>query len=162
MDYLGIVYQGLITGLIIIMKLALIILPFMVLIEFAKQYGWLERIAQRSCWFTAVFRLPASAALPALVGLFIGIVSGSGVILQTAKEENYSRATLTILFAMIGICHSLFEETALFLGVNANIMIIAGARLVNALLFAYLLGRFLSRQNTGIAKKLRLMPFKGF
>lgn len=156
MAYLGIIYQGLLTGLIIVTKLALVILPFMVLIEFAKQYGWLERIAKRSRWFTAVFCLPASAALPAFVGLFIGIVSGSGVILQTAREENYSRATLTTLFVMIGICHSMFEETALFLGVNANIMVIAGARLINALLFAYLMGRFLSRQNSGISKKIRI------
>ena len=61
------------------------------MVEFAKQHGWLEIISKRSEWFTGVFGLPTTAALPALVGLFIGIVYGSGVILQAAKEEKYSR-----------------------------------------------------------------------
>lgn len=137
MAFLGILYQGLVAGLITVGKLALIILPLMVMVEFAKKYGWLEIISKRSQWFTGVFRMPRTAALPAFVGLFFGIVSGSGVILQIAKEENYSRDTLTILFVMVGICHSLFEETALFVGVDANILVVAGARLIIALLFTY-------------------------
>jgi hypothetical protein len=137
MVFLGILYQGLIAGLITVGKLALIILPLMIMVEFAKRYGWLEIISKRSQWFTGVFRMPQTAALPAFVGLFFGIVSGSGVILQIAKEENYSRDTLTILFVMVGICHSLFEETALFVGVDANILVVAGARLITALLFTY-------------------------
>lgn len=148
MEFLEILHQGLIASLIIVLKLALIILPFMVMVEFAKQYGWMEFISQRSQWFTRVFRLPESAALPVFAGLFIGIVSGSGVILQAAKEENYSRSTLTILFVMIGICHSLFEETVLFLGIDANILIVVWARLTTALLFAYFLGRILEWQCT--------------
>lgn len=146
MELLCIVYQGLITGLISVGKLALIILPFMVIVEFAKQYGWLEIISKKSQWFTSIFNLPKTAALPAFAGLFIGIVSGSGVILQVAKEENYSRATLTILFVMVGICHSLFEETLLFVGVGANVSVVVGARLITALLFAYFCGWILERQ----------------
>lgn len=138
--------QGLMAGFITIGKLALIILPLMVMIEFAKQYGWLEIISKRSQWFTNIFHLPGTAALPALVGLFFGIVSGSGVILQAAKEENYSYVTLTILFVMVGICHSLFEETALFIGLDANILIIAGVRFIIALLFAYLIGWILEQE----------------
>jgi hypothetical protein len=151
MALLEILYQGLIAGLISVGKLALIILPFMVMVEFAKQYGWLEIISKRSQWFTDVFHLPRTAALSVFVGLFIGIVSGSGVILQAAREENYSRATLTVLFVMVGICHSLFEETVLFVGVDANILVVAGARLITALLFAYLLGWILERQCIRIA-----------
>jgi spore maturation protein SpmB len=118
----------------------------MVMVEFAKQHGWLEIISKRSEWFTGVFGLPTTAALPALVGLFIGIVYGSGVILQAAKEEKYSRGTLTVLFVMIGICHSLFEETVIFIGVDANILVLVGARLIIALLFAYFIGWILERQ----------------
>lgn len=138
--------QGLIAGLISVGKLALIILPLMMLVEAAKQYGWLESFAKRAQWFTNVFYLPGNAALPALIGLFIGIVSGSGVILQAAKEENYSRATLIILFVLVGICHSLLEETAIFIGLGANIFVVAGARLIVALTFAYLIGWLLERQ----------------
>lgn len=151
MTLLESLYQGMIAGLMSVGKLALIILPFMIIVEIAKQYGWLEIISKRSQWFTDVFHLPRTAGLPIFVGLFIGIVSGSGVILQAAKEENYSRATLTILFVMVGICHSLFEETALFVGVGANILVIATVRLITALLFAYLLGWILERQCVRIA-----------
>ncbi|SDF14111.1 nucleoside recognition domain-containing protein [Sporomusa acidovorans] len=147
MTFVESLYQGGLTGLITVGKLALIILPLMVMIEFAKQYGWLEILSQRSNWLTRAFHLPGSAALPALVGLFIGIVSGSGVILQTAKEENFSRETLTVLFVMIAICHSLFEETALFVGLGANILVMAGARLLIALLFSYLVGWVLELQS---------------
>lgn len=138
--------QGLVAGFVSVGNLAFIILPLMVMIEFAKQYGWLEIISKRSKCFTSVFHLPENAALPALIGLFMGIVSGSGIILQSAKEENYSRATLTILFVMIGICHSLFEETAIFIGLDANILVVAGGRLITALIFAYLIGWILERQ----------------
>ena len=147
MEYLSIVYQGLLASLAIVLKLALNILPFMILVEYAKHFGWLEVIAKRSRWFTRVFYLPESAALPAFAGLFIGIVSGSGVILQAAREKNYSRATLTILFVMIGICHSIFEETVLFVGVDANLMVVAGARLIIAFVFTYLIGKMLERKH---------------
>lgn len=150
MELLEILYQGLSVGLISVGKLALIILPLMVMVEFAKQYGWLEIISKRSQWFTGFFNLPGTAALPAFAGLFIGIVSGSGVIRQVAKKENYSRATLNVLFVMVGICHSLFEETALFVGVDVNILVVAGARIITALLFAYCLGWILERQCTKI------------
>ncbi|HWR42060.1 hypothetical protein [Sporomusa sp.] len=125
-------------------------MPLMVLVEFADHNGWLEMISKRSKWFTKFFRLPSSAALPAFAGLFIGIVSGSGVILQISKENHYSRATLTILFVMVGICHSLFEETALFVGIGANIFLIAGARIFIALLFAFVIGWLVDRQRNGV------------
>lgn len=157
MALLATVYQGLLVGLISVGKLALIILPFMVMIEFAKRYGWLEIVSKWSQWFTDIFRLPKTAALPAFVGLFIGIVSGSGVILQTAQEENYSRRTLTILFVMVGICHSLFEETLLFVGMDVNLMVVVGFRLLIALLFAYLLGWILERQCIRLQQKSTLL-----
>ena len=135
------IYQGLAEALVSMGKLAFIILPLMIIVELAKQYGWLEILSRQTKWFTKTFHLPETAALPAFVGLLFGIVSGSGIILQTAKEEHYSRATLTVLFVMVGICHSLFEETALFVGLDVNILVVAGGRLITALLFAYAIGQ---------------------
>jgi len=91
MIFLEILYQGLIASLISVAKLAFIILPLMVMVELAKHYGWLDIISKHSQWFTGIMRLPGTTALPVLAGLFIGIVSGSGVILQAAREENYSK-----------------------------------------------------------------------
>lgn len=140
--------QGLIAGLATVAKLALIILPLMVIVEFAGYYGWLEIIARKTRWFTDLFYLPGSAALPAFVGLFIGIVSGSGVILQAAKEHQYSRTAVTILFVMVGICHSLLEETALFIGTGANVLLVAVIRLLAALIVAFLLARLIGRSRS--------------
>ncbi|HWR39762.1 MAG TPA: hypothetical protein VN611_09690 [Patescibacteria group bacterium] len=136
--------QGLIVGIITVGKLAMIILPLMVGIEFAKEFGWLEILSRRSVWFTRAFHLPPSAALPAFAGLFIGIVSGSGIILQIAKEERYARSTLTILFVMVGICHSLLEETILFVGLEVNLFLVAGSRLIAALVFSYIFSRIVT------------------
>ncbi|HAK72898.1 MAG TPA: hypothetical protein DCP36_03650 [Sporomusaceae bacterium] len=145
-----ILFQGLMTSLVTVTKLALIILPLMVIVELAGYYGWLESISKKTKWFTDLFYLPSSAALPAFVGLFIGIVSGSGVILQFAKDNDYSRATVTILFVMVGICHSLFEETALFIGTGVNIFFVAAIRLLAALIFAFLIGRLIGRSQSSV------------
>jgi hypothetical protein len=56
MAYLGIIYQGLLTGLIIVTKLALVILPFMVLIEFAKcEYNGNCRGSPHKCAVVCLF-----------------------------------------------------------------------------------------------------------
>ena len=146
MSFLLCLEQGLFIALSSVTKLALIIIPLMVIIEFAKYYGWLKSLSKQLAWFTGAFYLPGSAALPVCAGLFIGIVSGSGIILQTTKEEHYSRANLTVIFIMVGICHSLFEETALFIGIDVNIAVIAGMRMLIAMLFAYLYALFARKQ----------------
>ncbi len=124
----------------VLFNLAMIILPMAVLFEFATHHGWLSRFAAKARWFTDFFRLPSAAALPAVVGLFIGMVSGSGVILKAAEENAFSRPTKVILFVMIGICHSLLEETAIFIGTGANLAYLAGVRFLAAMLCAFFAG----------------------
>jgi len=47
----------------------------------------------------------------------------------------------------------LFEETLLFVGIDANILVVVGSRLITALLFAYFLGWILERQCVRITAK---------
>jgi hypothetical protein len=137
---LQIIYTGLIAGLISLGKLAVIILPLMIIIEFIKQYGWLEKLSKQAEVYTRIFFLPGTAALPCLVGIFIGIISGSGIIIQTASETGLTRSQLSIVFVMVGICHSLFEETIIFVGTGVNVLILMTVRLILSLVLAYLLG----------------------
>ncbi len=135
--------EGMLLGCMTVGKLALIILPLTILLEVAKRYGWIEFISIHAQGMTDILRLPRTAAVPVFIGVVFGIVSGSGIILQVAKEEKYTKEDLTVLFVLVGICHAIFEETIIFSGMGANLLIIVASRVCLGGGFAYMMAHIL-------------------
>jgi spore maturation protein SpmB len=122
----------------IIFRITLVIVPLLIIIECLKDIGWMERIAAHSHGITKFLSLPGESAIGLIVGLFTGIVFGSGVIMQVQEEAQMTKTQINVLFLFIGICHGIIEETVVFTAVGANGFILFVSRLSAALLFTFL------------------------
>ncbi|NLO24651.1 MAG: nucleoside recognition protein [Clostridiales bacterium] len=120
-----------------ILRITLIVIPLLILIECLKDIGWLEKIAAHSHGITKFLGLPGESAIGLIVGLFTGIVFGSGVIMQIQQEAQMTKTQMNVLFLFIGICHGIIEETAVFTAVGANGFILFTSRLAAAVVFTF-------------------------
>ncbi len=137
-----------------ILKITLVVIPLLICMECLKDMGWLEKISARSQSITRLLGLPGESAFGLIVGLFTGIVFGSGVIMQIQEEAKMTKTQINVLFLFIGICHGVIEETILFTAIGANGMIILFSRLTAALVFtfAYIrIAKWMSRYSAGRA-----------
>ena len=118
----------LVTAIIVPLMLALALLNDSRLLDRAA--GFLRPVMQR-------LTLSNNAAYPLLAGLFLGIVFGSGVILSFARDGSLTKRDLMLVLVFLGICHSIIEDTVVFMALGANGWVLVGARFVLATLAAF-------------------------
>ena len=84
-----------------------------------------------------MLRLPKEVVLPLIARLIFGIAYGAGVIIQSAREEVVQKEDLFTVSLFLVVCHSIIEDTMLFLTVGANFWIIALGRFLLAVLVTF-------------------------
>jgi len=109
----------------------------MVMIEIFKEYKVVEKLAPLFLPVLRILKLPQNAFLPLIAGLVFGIAYGAGVIIQSAREEVVPKGDLLTISFFLVICHSLVEDTLLFLTVGANFWIIVVGRFLLAMIATY-------------------------
>lgn len=146
MEILLLVANTALNSLTGIFKIALILIPAIVLIELAKHFKIIEKITGRIKGALAFLTLPEEAAFPLLGGLFFGIVLGSALIIDYAKEGTLKKRDLLLIGVFLSISHSIIEDTVIFTIFGANPIIIIAARAILAIIItrlaAFLIDRF--------------------
>ncbi len=155
MDWLKVLLETISVSYSTILKMTFIIIPLLIAIECLKDMGWLEKISARSQGVTKVLRLPGEAALGLIVAFFVGLLFGSGVIMQITKEVKMTRTQLNILFTFIGICHAVIEETIIFTAIGANGFVVSLGRVLSSLLFGFIF-IWITTWTTGIKRDQEL------
>lgn len=138
MDWGKVLLETLYVSFSTILKMTYIIIPLLIAIECLKDMGWLEKISYRFQRATSFLRLPGEAALGLIVGIFVGLILGSGVIMQITEEVKMTRTQMNIFFVFIGICHAVIEETILFTAVGASGAVVLLSRVLTSLLFGFM------------------------
>jgi len=138
-----------------ILKLVLIVIPLMVMIEFLKELRVVNRLAPIFLPVLKILRLPKEAVLPLIAGLIFGIAYGAGVIIQSAREEVVQKKDLYTVSLFLVVCHSLIEDTMLFLAVGANFWIIVVGRFLLAIIVTYIWVRLKSGSITTQIEQVR-------
>lgn len=115
----------------------LIVIPLMVIIEFLKEFKVIEKIGPLLLPLLKMLRLPKEVVLPLIARLIFGIAYGAGVIIQSAREEVVQKEDLFTVSLFLVVCHSIIEDTMLFLTVGANFWIIALGRFLLAVLVTF-------------------------
>ncbi len=123
-------WDGLISGLLGLKNIVIIVLPLMIFIEAAKDSGVMERITAR---FHGVATSPKM--------LETGFSYGSGVIISAAKDGDLSLKDRYAIAIFLSICHSIFEDTLIFVAIGASVSWLMGSRLILAILATLLFGR---------------------
>lgn len=141
--FLEIIQEATIDCYHTISKIALIVIPLMIFLRWTRESKILDKATNYLQNFTQKIYLSKEAAFPLLVGLFFGISYGAGVIIQATKEGNLTKEDSYLINVFLAICHSVVEDTFIFLALGASVGIILGLRITLAIIVTYLVGRFI-------------------
>ncbi|HOA34862.1 MAG TPA: nucleoside recognition protein [Bacillota bacterium] len=135
---LEILKEGLVGSAGTILRIALFLIPIMVVTEIARHYNIIEMLAQKIKGVLDFLTLPLEAAFPLLVGLCFGIVYGSALIVDYAREGYLQKRDLLLIGIFLSIGHSLIEDTFIFVPFGANPLLIILVRFSLAFLITRL------------------------
>ncbi len=157
MDIVNLIFNTALQTLLGIGKIALILIPVLIVIEMAKYYKVIERITGRIKGFLSFLTLPEEAAFPLLAGVFFGIVLGSALIIDYAREGILSKRDLLLIGIFLSISHSIIEDTFIFAVFGANPAVLIITRTVLAIIItraaAWLFDQVSTRKAAAAANK---------
>lgn len=138
MDWAAVFLETFEVSFSTILKMTIIIIPLLIGLECLKDMGWMEKLSAKLKKVTRIIGLPGEAAFGMLVAFSVGLVFGSGVIMQVRKEVEMTKKQINTMFIFIGMCHAVIEETIIFATVGANGIIVALSRIFTSLLFGFI------------------------
>lgn len=131
--------------------MASVVIPVMLVMELAKDLNILDRMASLLTPFLRIFRIPREGTFPMVVGLFLGLAYGAGLIINAAKEGRLAWRDLFLINVFLIICHSIVEDTALFMVLGANGPAILGSRAILAVAVTLVLSRMANLEKSPLA-----------
>lgn len=132
------------TGL----KMFLVLVGIFILLELGRRYGLMEKTLRGIAAVTRFIGLKPESGMPWLAGNVFGIVFGAGVVIETAREGQLDSKQITLVATFLALCHGLFEDTAIFLVLGANIFWILVPRIVLAVAVTWVLSKVLKEGAT--------------
>jgi len=105
----------------LLVKIFAIVVGLMIATELMRAYGLFEALRRPMRPFMRFLGLSDRVTFLWLTATFLGIAYGAGLIIQEANEHGrFEPGDLRDLHVSIGISHSLFEDTLLFMAIGAN------------------------------------------
>ena len=138
MDWIAFLEDTGLTILRLLWNITYIIIPILIAVEILKDLGWMRKFAQKAQGAMKRLRLPGESAFGLLVGMVIGLVFASGLMLKMKDEVPMTRRQRNAMFIVIGLAHALIEESIIFLVLGANPFWIVLTRLVFAFVAVFL------------------------
>jgi len=124
-------------------KMLLVLVAIFVILELGRRYGLLEKTLHVIGRATRFIGLRPESGMPWLAGNVFGIVFGAGVIVETAREGRLDSKQVTLVATFLALCHGLFEDTAIFMVLGANMFWILVPRIVLAVAVTWVLSKVL-------------------
>ena len=130
-------------------KIFLLVMSILILLEILKALDVIHLIVRTLAPVLRLLGLDERVGIPWIAGAFFGLVYGSAVILEEAREGHLKREELERLQLSIGINHSMIEDPALFLSLGLSPFWLWVPRLLMAMLAVRLLNLWhRSRKNS--------------
>ncbi|NOQ41694.1 MAG: hypothetical protein GQ563_04245, partial [Desulfuromusa sp.] len=89
----------------------------------------------------AALGMSREAAPITIIGMTLGLSYGGGLIIREAQSGRLSKKDIFTSVALMGLCHSIFEDTLLLMVLGAHVSGIFWGRLLFSLLAIFLLAR---------------------
>ena len=153
MDILHILYEGFQGSAASVFKIATIVIPLMVAMQFIKELNFLDRLSVLLSPLVKLLGISRQASLPILAGLFLGLSYGGGIIIQSAREGLLTRRDLFLTVIFLSVCHSLIEDNFLFIAIGADPYILFIGRFVLAVTVTFLVSRLWKVDKKSTPKK---------
>jgi len=131
----------------------LIILILISLIHILKKSGLINRFNNLISPLLKFLGMSKNAAPITIIGMTLGLAYGGGIIIKEAKSKNLSKKDIFLSLSLMGLSHSLIEDTLLMLTIGASLIAILFARLIFSILVLLILIQFINRISNRVFKK---------
>ena len=146
MDIMHILYEGFSGSFSTILKIAVIVIPLMIVMQFIEELKLLDKFSAVFSPFSRLLGISKQASLPLLAGLFLGMSYGGGVIIQTARAGVLTKRDKYLVIIFLAICHSFFEDNFIFIAIGANPLIILFGRFFLAMAVTIIISRLWKKE----------------
>ncbi len=133
----------------LIKRILFILVPLMAVIQIARDSRVIDILAKFLRPAMKSLTMREDAACPMLVGLVFGIFYGAGAIIEASEEGRLTVRDRYLLSIFLGICHSLFEDTMIFVAIGASAFTLISTRLIIGFVVTMVVARIWMFQQTG-------------
>lgn len=123
----------------------LIILALMALLRLLKAIGITDLLTRLLEPLLKLLGMGREAAPLTIIGMTMGIGYGGALLIREAQSGSLSKRDVFAAFALLGLCHSLIEDTLVMALLGGHASGILWGRLLFALLATYLFGLLIPR-----------------
>jgi hypothetical protein len=113
-------------------KIGAILIGIQVVLEFARQRGWVDWLVTRTHPWLRWMGFSKESAVPLLGGFIFGIIYGAAMIQEEAKQAELPQKQVGLIGAFQSMFHAPIEDTLVFLVLQANLFWITVPRLILA------------------------------
>lgn len=128
-------YNSLYNASILTIKIIILITLLVFIMDFIKNMNFIKKSNKN-----------ISKGFSIIVGVFLGITYGAGILINEAKSLKKSDLFFIATFLMI--CHSIIEDTLLFVIFGADFTMVILIRTIWAIILAYLFTIIYKKKNT--------------
>nr|WP_285876835.1 nucleoside recognition domain-containing protein [Fictibacillus phosphorivorans] len=121
-----------------ILQLALIVIPLMIIMQYLKDKGWLNKFSNWMAPAMKLLGMKENTSMTMAAGLTIGLAYGAGVMMQAAKEDGVSKKDLYLAFIFLVSCHAVVEDTLVFVPLGIPVLPLLIIRVVTAVVLTIL------------------------
>jgi len=124
-----------------LLSIVVIIFSLMALLRLLKKIGIIDLLTRLLEPVLSLLGIGRQAAPLAIVGISLGLSYGGGLIIQEAQSGRLSKQDIFNSLALMGLCHSLIEDSLLMMVLGGHVSGVFWGRLLFSLLVVFLLGR---------------------
>jgi len=130
LNFTGTLKKGFLSGLSLTVDVIKVIVPFYLVVEIIKYFGFIQFFGNIFRPFMSLLGLPGESALALIAGYTANLYAAIAVL----KPLHLSSKDVTIIALMLGISHSLPVETPITKRTGVNAWLLLAARIFLGLL----------------------------
>ncbi len=130
------IFMGIFTTII---QIWLLVFILQLMYDLLRQWIFMQKIKPYVQSAGSFFGISAGGIVPWLVGLFLGIIYGSGIMLQFAKKGVIKHKDASLITVFLVLAHAIVEDSLLFAIVGGNFWIIFLSRTIVAFIILKIL-----------------------
>lgn len=142
----GYINDSVIRSMSTVLQLTMILIPLMIVMEYANRYQLLEKLTEYLGWLPKSLAMSPEASFPLVVGLCVGVTYGAAVIIEYTRQGSLSKRDTLLCGTFLAINHSMIEDNLIMAALGANLVVLFVLRFIMAFLVTRVLSLYLDRK----------------
>ncbi len=136
--------------------ICVIILALIMVLEVLKKVGIITLMTRLLAPVLRLLGMGGEVAPLTIIGMTLGLSYGGGLLIREARQGGLRQRDIFISLALMGLCHSVIEDTLVMLVFGAHLSGILWGRVIFALLVTFILARGLDLLPHGFQQRYLL------